>query len=192
MINIDIIKIISDIISLVAMAFAILSYQQKKQRAIIFFQLIATSLFSISFFMIGAMTGCLLNVISVIRALLFMHKKQLKTDNIFWLIGFIAVYITTYILTFTVFGKEFNLLNAIIELFPVIGMTGSTFGFRAKTAKGSRIGGLINEPSWLVYNIVNLSPGAIGCNVFSTISIIIGFIRHDRKKVKKENNGMQE
>ena len=166
------------------MTFAILAYQQKKQRGIIFFQLIATSLFSISFLIIGEMLGCILNVISVIRALVFMYKKQLKTDNIFWLIGFIITYIITYILSFTVFGKDFTPINAVIELFPVIGMTASTFGYRAKTAKGARIGGLVNEPAWLVYNIAVFSPGAIGCNIFCTISILIGFLRHDRKTQK--------
>ncbi len=175
------IEIIAQIISIAAMVVYFLSYQQKKQRTAIFFQLIATTLFSLSFFMLGAMMGFVLNVISAVRAVLFMYKKQLKTDNIFWFVGFMITYAACYVMSFTVFGTEFTLINALLELCPVIGMVATTFGFRAKSAKAVRISGLVNEPAWMVYNIAAFSIGAIASNVFSIASIVIGLIRLDKK-----------
>jgi len=76
-------------------------------------------------------------------------------------------------------GKTFNAVNAIVEILPVIGMTATTFAFRCETAKATRMLGLVSSPAWLVYNIVNLAIGAICCEVFSLISIIVGLIRLD-------------
>ena len=176
----EVLSVVAQAISIIAMATYIFSYCQKKSKTIIFFQFIATIFFSISFAMMGAVMGAMLNIISAIRAVLFLYKKQLKTDNNIWLVAFFSV----YALVFTVFGKEFTLTNAIIQILPIIGMVASTFGFRAKSATGVRIGGLINEPVWLIYNIVEFSIGAIIANSFSIFSIFLGFMRDKKEKRK--------
>ena len=175
-------ELAGQILSIVAMGVYILSFQAKKQNTIIFFQMLANSLFAISFFMLDAMMGMILNVISAIRALLFMYKKQLKTDNNIWFVGFILVYIATYVLSITMFVKELTPLTAILEFIPLIGMVATTIGYRAKNAKSVRVAGLINEPAWLVYNVYYFSIGAILCNVFSFISAIVGLIRFEKQK----------
>ena len=175
-------ELVAQILSIVAMCAYLLSFQQKKQNTIIFFQMIANALFAVSFFMLGAIMGTILNAISAIRALLFMYKKQLKTDNNIWLVGFIAVYIATYVLSITMFINELTVTKAILEFIPLIGMVATTLGYRAKTAKGTRISGLVNEPAWLVYNIYSFSIGAIACNIFSLVSIFVGMARFDKQK----------
>ena len=91
------------------------------------------------------------------------------------------VYFASYILTFTVFGKEPTVFNFIIEFLPLIGMIATTISYRFTDAKAIRRFGLISSPAWLVYNIANLAVGAILCEVLSLGSIIIGIIRLDRK-----------
>lgn len=172
------------IISIIAMGVYILSFQAKKQNAIIMFQMIANTLFAISFFMLGAIMGMVLNIISSIRAVLFMYKKQLRTDNNIWLVGFIAVYLITYVVSITMFVETLTVTTAILEFIPLIGMVATTLGYRAKDAKSVRIAGLVNEPAWLVYNIYSFSVGAILCNTFSLISAIIGLVRFNNKKQK--------
>ena len=61
-------------------------------------------------------------------------------------------------------------------------MTASNLGLYKKDAKAVRLFGLISSPSWLIYNIVSLSIGAIICETFSIFSILIGIARHDLKK----------
>ena len=99
-----------------------------------------------------------------------------------WLLGFVAVYLTSYLLTFTVFGKEPTAINLIVEFLPVVGMTATTASFRLTDAGAIRRFGLISSPTWLIYNIANFSIGAICCEVLSLGSILIGIFRHDRKK----------
>lgn len=175
-------EIVAQIIGIFAMAFNILSYQQKKQRTVIVFQLFGTALFTVNFFMIEAYMGALLNFIGVIRALVFMHKEKLKADNVFWLIGFLVTYAVAYVLTFTVFGKPFTMDNAFLELLPIIGMTATTLAYRSKDAKTTRKLSLINSPSWLIYNIACFSIGAICCEVLSLVSIVVGMLRLDKKE----------
>ena len=102
----ELFDIIAQIIGILAMAFNILSYQQKTRAQAIAFQLAGGLLFSINFFMLGAIVGAVLNAAAVVRAIIFLNKDRLRADRLPWLIGFISVFILTYILTFTLFDKE--------------------------------------------------------------------------------------
>lgn len=184
----DKIELISQIIGIIAMIFAILSYQRKTGKGTLVFQLICGFLFSIHLFMLNAISGALLNMIAVIRAILFLNKEKLKSDNNIWLAGFIVVYIIFYAMTFTVFKMEINSRNLLTEVLPVIGMIASTLGLRCSDASKIRKFGLISSPAWLTYGIINGSVGGSVSEFLSLCSIIIGIIRLDIKKSKYDNN----
>ncbi len=174
------VELIAQIIGIAAMVFNILSYQQKTRAAAISFQLVGASLFAVNFFLLDAVVGGLLNVIGAIRSIVFLNKEKLHANHPAWFIGFTAAYLASYILTFTLFSKEPTAFNLIIEFLPVIGMVALTISYRLSDAKSIRRFGLISSPSWLIYNIVNLSIGAICCEVLSLCSILIGIFRLDR------------
>lgn len=176
------IALIAQIVGLFAMAFNIFSYQQRTQKGAIAFQLGGSILFAVNYLMLGALVGGILNAVGIVRALVFLNREKLKATHPAWLIGFIATYLASYVLTFTVFGKAPTLFNLIVEFLPVIGMTATTISFRLSDAKAIRRFGLISSPSWLVYNIVSFSVGAIICEVLSLGSIFIGMLRLDRSK----------
>ena len=176
------IEIIAQIVGIFAMLFNILSYQCKQQKTVIAMQLVGGFLFAVNFLMLGALVGGILNVIAVLRAVLFLFKDKLKADRLPWLFGFVASYIAVYILNFTAFGKEPILFNFVIELLPVIGMTALNIGFRLKRAADVRRCGLVSSPAWLIYNIVAGSWGAIACEIMTLISIFVGMLRHDKAK----------
>ena len=180
------IEIIAQAVGIVAMAFNIFSFQKKTQKGVIAFQLVGGALFAINFLLLGAYVGGILNVIAALRAVIFLNKEKLKADRPVWFIGFTAIYISVYILSFTVFGTKPSPYNFVIELLPVIGMVATTVGFSLKKAADVRKCGLVSSPSWLVYNISNFSLGAIICEVLSLISIVTGIIRLDINKPKKE------
>ena len=175
------IEIVAQAVGIVAMAFNILSYQCKKQSTVIALQLFGGALFSANYLLLGATIGGILNLIAVVRAVVFLFKDKLKTDRLIWFIPFLASYITVYILNFTLFGVAPTPFNFIIELLPVIGMTALNIGFRLKNASDVRICGLISSPAWLIYNIAAGSWGGILCEIFTLISIFIGMLRHDKK-----------
>lgn len=178
----DLIYITAQIVGLLAMAFNILSYQQKTRERAIAFQLCGGGLFAVNFLLLGATTGAILNVIAVIRAIVFLHREKFQANHPGWLIGFIATYFGSYIITFALLGKNPTLANLIVEILPVIGMTATTLSFRLTDAKAIRRYGLISSPSWLIYNICCFSVGAIICEVLSLFSIVIGMLRLDTRK----------
>ena len=172
----------AQIVGIVAMAFNILSYQFKKRESVIICHLFGSTLFAISFFMLGAFTGGILNAVDTVRGLIFYDKKKLKADSPVWIAVVEVIYILSYVATFTLFGKDFTLFNAIIELLPVVGLTALTVGYSKDDSKAIRLAGLISSPSWLIYNVVNVAIGAIICEVLSIISIVLGIVRHDIKR----------
>ncbi len=176
------IEIAGQIISLAAMACAIFSFQMKKQKYLILLQLFAGALFSTSYFMLGAIVGGLLNIVAVIRAVVFLFCKKLNPSHPAWLFGFTAVYLIFYALSFALFGTEPILLNFIVELLPIIAMTVSHIGFMSAKPRIVRRLGLAASPMWIIYNIYYVSIGAIICEIITLCSICIGMLRHDRKK----------
>ena len=179
------VEIIAQIIGIGAMAMNCFSFQQKERKTVLAFQLVGTSLFAINFFMLGAISGAILNLLGAIRSVVFMYREKFNANHPLWLAGFIATYILSYVAVFTVFEKEPTALNLILEILPVIGMVLTTLSFRYKDAKTIRRFGFINAPLWLTYNIYSKSIGAIICESLNIISIIIGTLRHDVKRKNK-------
>ncbi len=180
----DTIEIIAQTVGIFGMIANFLSFQQKKQKGVVTFQFFAALLFAVNFLMLGAYIGALLNVIGVIRAVVFINREKLKAEHPLWLIFFILAFSSAYPLVFTVFGKEPNLKNFIIELLPVIAMILSTISFRLTKAKDIRRFGLFSSPMWLIYNVFCFSIGAIVSEILNLISIVVGIIRFDLKKNK--------
>ena len=174
-------EIAGQIVSLAAMACNLVSFQLKEQKRLITLQLFGTALFSLSYFLLGAVVGGLLNVVGVIRALVFLFPKKLNPRHPAWLFGFISVYLTFYVLSFTVLGVKPTSINLVIELLPIVAMTLSNVGYMLGSSRAVRRLGLIASPMWLAYNVYYLSAGAIICEVASLVSILVGIYRHDRK-----------
>ena len=175
-------------IGILGMVTIVLSYQARKQKNIITIQFFGCLFFAINFFMLDAYTGALLNGIGVIRAVVYLNKNKIKNLKLINY-GFIFIYIISYFATFFVFNKPITILGLITEILPVIAMVASTVAFAMNSAKSVRKLAFISSPSWLIYNCVNLAIGAIICEVFTLISVIIAVIRYDIKggKNKKAN-----
>lgn len=171
-------------IGIVAMVLNIFSYQLKNQKSIIAVQFFGSVLFCINFLMLGALTGGIMNIVALGRALAFYNKDKMGNGKKYWIAGFLVVYLAVYVCTFAVFDKEITVFNLITEFLPVIGMAAMTFGFAMDGGKYTRRLGLLNSPMWLIYNIVNFAIGGIIAEAFSLVSIIIATIRYDIKGIK--------
>lgn len=175
-------ELIAQGIGLVAMAMNLISYQQKKRKAVIGFQFFGSLLFGINYFMLGAVVGGLLNCVGVIRAVVFLQKERFHGAHPAWLWGFSVCYVLSYVLSFTVFGMPLEIKNLTVEILPVIAMIVATYSYRLREAKDIRRFGLVCSPLWLVYNICNFSIGAICCEALNLVSIVVGMLRFDLKK----------
>lgn len=176
---------IAQAFGLVAMFFHIFSFQQKTSRGVIICQMFSSILFSVNYLLLGAPVGMCMNIVGLMRAIVYSNREKFRADRVLWLAFFISLYVASYILSFTVFGKEFTMRNALLEVLPVIGMTASNISFRLQSAAMIRKLGFISSPCWLTYNAVSHSIGGVICEVFAFCSIIIGMIRYDRKSREK-------
>ena len=177
----------AQIISIVGMLFNLLIFQQKTHKGALTCQLFAAVTFGVSYFMLGAVAGCMLNAVGAVRALVFMFKEKTNANHIFWLIFFIIAFAASYPLSFLVFGKEMILKNFIIELLPVLAMIIATLSLRVGSARAIRKFGLVSSPMWLVYNVFCFSIGAIASEILNLISMVVGIIRFDIKKDAAES-----
>ena len=174
--------IFAQAVGIVAMVFNILSYQCKRPKGIITLQFFGAFFFGISYLLLGAYIGALLNGIGVIRAILFLKKETFRPERMGFLAVFGLAYVGAYVLNFTVLGKSPTGFNFIIELLPVIAMFATHLAYRYDSAKTIRRFCLISSVSWLIFNVIHFAIGAFLCEVFSLISIAIAMVRLDKKE----------
>ena len=179
-------------VGIVAMAINTLSYQRPTQKGILRMQLVSSLLFGFHFGAIGAITGSILNGIGACRAVVYGNRDKKWARGRWWLPFFITLYLTAYVLTFTVFGKEATPWNLALEFLPVMGMTVSNISFLLDNEKKLRALALINSPLWRVYNGINRSIGGTVTEIISLISVVIAIIRFDIRKGGKKTAGEEE
>jgi hypothetical protein len=148
--------------------------------------MISGILYCVNYLMLGAYVGGIMNGIAVIRAAVYAYRERFRADRLVWLFGFCGVYALSYVLTFTMCGKEPTPQNLLIELLPIIGMVVTTVGFRLHSARAVRVVGMINAPLWLIYNLINAAIGAVAGDLLSLGSIVVGMLRHDLPREKNE------
>ena len=179
------IEIVAQVFGIIGMICNIIVFQQKTHKRVLIWQFFAASVFAVNYFMLGAVVGGILNVVGMLRSLVFFFKEKTKANSILWLVFFICAFSISYPLTFLVFGTAPTPKNFIIEILPVLAMIIATIALRLGSARMVRSLGLISSPMWLTYNCFSGSIGAITSEILNLISIIVGIIRFD---IKKKNN----
>ncbi len=178
-------EIVAQIVGIAAMAMGIVSFQGKNRNAILACQLVCSSLFVVHFYLLGVVSGCIINIISMFRAVIYSNREKLKAERIGWALALSCLYAATYVLVFTVFDREPIAINFIVESLPIIGAFVITFSFKNGKTDVIRKATLVGSPLSLIYNIYNKSVGGSCCEALCIISAIIGLIRFDIKKSPK-------
>ena len=115
------IEIIAQIAGVFGMIFISTSYQHKKQRNLIISQMVGAAFFFVNFLLLGiaagtVLIGAIMNLLGILRAVVFSNKEKFHAEKPIWLIGFIAAYFVSYVLVFTLFGTSLNAKNIIVEI----------------------------------------------------------------------------
>lgn len=179
--------IIAQFWSLVGLGCNVASYQQKKKVTLILCQLFGGLFFAIHFFMLKDYIGAMLNLIALVRAIVFAKLIKTKRAERIWMWVFLVLCVATYPLTFTVFEVEPTPFLLVLKTLPVIAMCVGTVSFTMENAGKVRFLSLFNSPFWLINNIAEGSWGGIACETLSLISIFVGMLRHDIKRKPKKN-----
>ena len=164
--------LIAQIIGFCAMAMTMTSFQQKNRKKLMFFQLICTGLWSLHFFVLGNMTGGVVNAIQTFRCVIFYYKETQKwAQSKFWLGLFLVASAVAGALTWE------NLLSIL----PILGMVFSTVALWMPKPKQIRMMTIPVSLSWLVYNACSKSIAGVCNEIFALISIGTAMWRLDRK-----------
>lgn len=164
-------NIAAQIVGIAGIVFSLLSFQLKKRKHIMLFQMTASLMFSAQLFMVGAITGGCLDLISFVRTLIFANNSKKWASSSWWLVGFIGVMIATGLLTW----------QSAWSILPIIGSVLSTVALWMKKEKHIRLVSLLVGPCWMVYNVATGAyTGALN-ELLAMASIVIGLLRHDRK-----------
>lgn len=169
-------------IGILAMCVAFCSFQQKSQKGILILQIISTTLFTLHFGLLGALSGCLLNGLGAVRAVIYSQRDKRWGAHIVWPILFSVAAGVIYALNFLCFGMEPNLKNLLLELLPAAATVLTNVALRCEKAAAVRLLCMFNSPLWFTYNAVAGSIGGMLTETFNFLSIVIGMLRLDRKK----------
>ena len=161
--------IAAQIVGVAGIVFSLFSFQFAKRKHIMLFQMLASLLFSTQLFMVGAITGGCLDLISFVRTLIFSNNEKNWAISKNWLFGFIVLMLVTGFFTWK---DGWSIL-------PIIGSILSTIALWMTKEKYMRLISLTVGPCWLVYNLATGAfTGALN-EVFAMTSIVIGLIRND-------------
>lgn len=167
-------KILTQIIGIAAMVASVYSFQLNKHKHIMIAQIIATALFGIQYYFLGAFTGTALDAVAVVRDIVFYNKDKKWAAGNFWTVLFSLMMVVFGIITY----------QGWVSVFMIISMVFNTITFSFTNPKLVRRTILIASPFMLVYNILTGSAGGIINEVFAEISSVIGMLRHDIKRKK--------
>ena len=167
------------LIGFIGVAFFIISYQIKSNRALFLFQLIGSAIFCLQFFIMGAYSGALSLVVNIIRNLLLLKVNEwswVKSKRTLAAIITILAVITIY----TWAGP--------LSLLPFISVAVTSIGYWTNNAQKIRLSQMIGSPTVLVYDFLIRSWGGVLNETIVIISIIVSIARFGWKNMG-ENEG---
>ena len=152
--------LIGQCFGILAMITSILMYQFKKHRTIMLLMLLCSGLWCIHFAFLGAMTGVIMNVINVIRAVVYTFRGKKLASGRYIPAIFIAASVLTVILTWD---------NAW-SLLPCAASICATLGNWQTDTQRLRILTIPVCVCWFVYNMINGSAAGMANGCFCRIS----------------------
>ena len=161
-------------IGLIALLLSLLSFQMKKRKSILLFQMLASLSCAVSLIMLGGIAGGILDVVAFSRTLVFsLSDKYRWAGSRACLFFYFALIILVGILTW----EE----GSIATLFAILGTLLSTLALYMRSERMIRIISLFVGPCWIIYNLIYSSCFGILNEIIAISSIIIALWRMREK-----------
>lgn len=158
-----------------AMATAISMYQFKKHRAIMLLMTLCSSLWCVHYAFLGLLTPIIMNVINVIRAVVYSFRGKKWASGGYIPAIFIAASVLTVILTW---DKAWSLL-------PCAASVCATLGNWQTDTQRLRIFTIPVCVCWFVYNMINGSAAGMANETFTFVSVLVGLYRYRNAERRK-------
>lgn len=169
---------LGQITSIIGMVITIISFQMKTRKQIILMQTAGSAFFLLSYFLLGSWSAVCLNVVFLIRNIVFYFSKDKKwAQHKAWLVALLCAVVAAGLIGF----------RSWLDILPVVGSVFGTVAMYMKNENMLRLLKLGDSPCWLIYNCTIPSTGGIICEVFNMISIIVGLIRYKKDGLVAKN-----
>lgn len=157
-------------IGIIALLFAIFSFQKNKRANILVYMLLSLVLWVVHYIMLGAWTGALMNFIEA--GMVFVAYKK-ETDvwakQKFWPYVFTLAFIIAGAFTF----------HTRVDVLPVFAQICGTIAVWQIHPRAIRFTMLLPRPLWFIYNFVVGSYAGMAAEIFIFLSVVIGIVRFD-------------
>lgn len=166
--------IIGQIFGIIAVILGFLTYQMKTQKQIMIVLITTCFVFTTHYFLIGAMTGCILNFVGGIRCICFLNRDGKKLLH--------RLYPAIFALIMAGMGILF--WEDWYSFLAVGGLVINTLCIALKNPQSIRKSILITSPMVLAYDIIVKSYGGAVYESVAIISAVIGLIRYKEKQMR--------
>ena len=178
--------IIAQILSVLSCTGIIFSFQLKNNRHLFLVQTIEAAGFGISYLLLGAYDGFLINMVAFTNTFVLLNKKIKKKPILIALCASFLIISTFSALTYS---GDWHLLKILETVFSyLIAVAQIIYTITTWQDHGGKIRKMrlfFVTPAWLGYNIIVFSIGGIICEAFNIISIVISFIRYGKEGFTK-------
>ncbi|MBQ9083050.1 MAG: YgjV family protein [Clostridia bacterium] len=164
------------IIGVIAIGLYFLSYQIFDKKKLLFVQTLATAMMCLQYILIGAYSGFGLNIVCIIRNLLFYHRDKKALSGV-WLPVLLAV-VMAVVSLFSWDGYH--------SLLIILGLMINTVCMGICDSQNLRKSVLLTCPMIMIYNVFAHSYSGIISETISLISAAIGIVRYKKSEPTAE------
>ena len=163
---------IGQIMGIIALVILIVSFQINNKKRLLTLQIFSSLFFALQYLFLGAISGCLMNLMTSIRNIVFRKFK-----NVICLIIIIAIMITMSIFSY----------NGLISLLPGIAVIIYSIALWQDNLTITRITEVISCLLFIIYNIKFYAISGIISTIIEMVFAMIAIYRFDlRKEPEKE------
>ena len=152
---------IAQLIGLVPLVLSFFVFRQGDRKNIIYLKTCSDFLWAIHFFVLGELSGGMVNLVNTVRNVIFARRSKGMADR-----KYIPVLFCAFTMVCALPG-----LKGVYGLFAMVGSCFAIFGFWQTSVKKLRVCNLIGVTLWLVYGVWTVSVPTIISNVLSIVSI---------------------
>lgn len=163
--------IVAQILGTIALIILIMSFQKNNKKILLKYQIFSSLFFSLQYLCLNAITGCLMNGMTIIRNLIFY--KYNKKVPVIYLIIVISAMILLSIISF----------NGLISLLPLLAVILYSIAIWQDNLKLTRIIEVISCSLFIIYNIKVLAIVGLISTIIELISAIVAIYRFDIKRI---------
>lgn len=166
--------LIGQIFGVIAVILGFITYQIRTQKALLFVQTVTALVFVIHYLLIGAVSGMVLNIVAMIRNLVYSRRDLKLFSGKWWPVAFAVIMGITGML----FWQDWY------SVFVVAGLVINSVCMSFKDPQKIRKSILVSSPLVLIYDAFALSLGGIIYESAAIVSALVGILRFSREKAK--------